>query len=66
MDYHKRSKEILQLVGVEENVQSVIHCMTRLSFNLYDNAKADRSGLEQTEGEMGTNISGGHFQIIVG
>ena len=64
MDYHKISKEILQLV--EENVQSVIHCMTRLRFNLYDDAKADRSGLEQTEGVMGTNISGGQFQIIVG
>ncbi|AFZ92731.1 beta-glucoside-specific PTS transporter subunit IIABC [Bacillus velezensis] len=66
MDYHKISKEILQLVGGEENVQSVIHCMTRLRFNLYDNAKADRSGLEQTEGVMGTNISSGQFQIIVG
>ncbi|NUI22596.1 beta-glucoside-specific PTS transporter subunit IIABC [Bacillus amyloliquefaciens] len=66
MDYHKISKELLQLVGGEENVQSVIHCMTRLRFNLYDNAKADRSGLEQTEGVMGTNISGGQFQIIVG
>ncbi|KOC27647.1 beta-glucoside-specific PTS transporter subunit IIABC [Bacillus velezensis] len=66
MDYHKISKEILQLVGGEENVQSVIHCMTRLRFNLYDNAKADRRGLEQTEGVMGTNISGGQFQIIVG
>lgn len=40
--------------------------MTRLRFNLYDNAKADRSGLEQTEGVMGTNISGGQFQIIIG
>ncbi|KXZ13088.1 beta-glucoside-specific PTS transporter subunit IIABC [Bacillus nakamurai] len=66
MDYHKISKEILQLVGGEENVQSVIHCMTRLRFNLYDNAKADRGGLEQTEGVMGTNISGEQFQIIIG
>ncbi|WP_045925556.1 beta-glucoside-specific PTS transporter subunit IIABC [Bacillus siamensis] len=66
MDYHKISKEILQLVGGEENVQSVIHCMTRLRFNLYDNAKADRDGLEQTEGVMGTNISGEQFQIIIG
>ncbi|MEC3839460.1 beta-glucoside-specific PTS transporter subunit IIABC [Bacillus amyloliquefaciens] len=66
MDYHKISKEILQLVGGKENVQSVIHCMTRLRFNLYDNAKADRNALEQTEGVMGTNISGGQFQIIIG
>ncbi|MCY8507330.1 beta-glucoside-specific PTS transporter subunit IIABC [Bacillus atrophaeus] len=66
MDYHKVSKEILQLVGGEENVQSVIHCMTRLRFNLHDNAKADRSRLEQMDGVMGTNISGKQFQIIIG
>ncbi|MCY8986263.1 beta-glucoside-specific PTS transporter subunit IIABC [Bacillus atrophaeus] len=66
MDYHKISKEILQLVGGEENVQSVIHCMTRLRFNLHDNAKADRSRLEQMDGVMGTNISGEQFQIIIG
>ncbi|MCY9196781.1 beta-glucoside-specific PTS transporter subunit IIABC [Bacillus atrophaeus] len=66
MDYHKVSKEILQLVGGEENVQSVIHCMTRLRFNLHDNAKADRSRLEQMDGVMGTNISGEQFQIIIG
>ncbi|WP_445429795.1 beta-glucoside-specific PTS transporter subunit IIABC [Bacillus atrophaeus] len=66
MDYHKVSKEILQLVGGEENVQSVIHCMTRLRFNLHDNAKANRSRLEQMDGVIGTNISGEQFQIIIG
>ncbi|WP_458110613.1 beta-glucoside-specific PTS transporter subunit IIABC [Bacillus sp. PK6-013] len=66
MDYNKVSKDILQLVGGEENVLSVIHCMTRLRFNLYDNAKADRAKLESLSAVMGTNISGDQFQIIVG
>ncbi|MCY9183229.1 beta-glucoside-specific PTS transporter subunit IIABC [Bacillus halotolerans] len=66
MDYDKLSRDILQLVGGEENVQRVIHCMTRLRFNLYDNSKADRSQLEQLPGVMGTNISGEQFQIIIG
>ncbi|KMM59404.1 PTS beta-glucoside transporter subunit IIA [Bacillus glycinifermentans] len=66
MDYNKVSKDILQLVGGEENVQSVIHCMTRLRFNLYDNGKADRTKLENVPGVMGTNISGEQFQIIIG
>ncbi|WP_426983115.1 PTS beta-glucoside transporter subunit IIABC [Bacillus cabrialesii] len=66
MDYDKLSKEILQLVGGEDNVQRVIHCMTRLRFNLHDNSKADRSQLEQLPGVMGTNISGEQFQIIIG
>ncbi|ETB70180.1 PTS beta-glucoside transporter subunit IIA [Bacillus sp. CPSM8] len=66
MDYNKVSKDILQLVGGEENVQSVIHCMTRLRFNLYDNAKTDRAKLESLPAVMGTNISGQQFQIIIG
>ncbi|USP95351.1 beta-glucoside-specific PTS transporter subunit IIABC [Bacillus vallismortis] len=66
MDYDKLSKDILQLVGGEDNVQRVIHCMTRLRFNLHDHSKADRGQLEQLPGVMGTNISGGQFQIIIG
>ncbi|POM99416.1 PTS beta-glucoside transporter subunit EIIBCA [Bacillus halotolerans] len=66
MDYDKLSRDILQLAGGEENVQRVIHCMTRLRFNLYDNSSADRSQLEQLPGVMGTNISGEQFQIIIG
>ncbi|MBL4963126.1 beta-glucoside-specific PTS transporter subunit IIABC [Bacillus halotolerans] len=66
MGYDKLSRDILQLAGGEENVQRVIHCMTRLRFNLYDNSKADRSQLEQLPGVMGTNISGEQFQIIIG
>ncbi|MEK4668427.1 beta-glucoside-specific PTS transporter subunit IIABC [Niallia sp. FSL R7-0271] len=66
MDYNKLSKEILQQVGGEENVDNVIHCMTRLRFNLKDNSKANRPQIEALEGVMGTNISGGQFQIIIG
>ncbi|WP_028392494.1 beta-glucoside-specific PTS transporter subunit IIABC [Bacillus cihuensis] len=66
MDYNKTAKEILQLIGGEENVQNVIHCMTRLRFNLYDNSKADRNKLEKVLGVMGINISGGQFQVIIG
>lgn len=66
MDYNKTSKEILQLVGGEENVQNLIHCMTRLRFNLYDNSKVDRDKLEKVPGVMGVNISGDQFQLIIG
>lgn len=66
MDHNKLSKDILQLVGGEENVNNVIHCMTRLRFNLKDNNKVKRSQLESLDGVMGTNISGAQFQIIIG
>lgn len=66
MDYHKTSKEILQLVGGEENVQSLTHCMTRLRFNLYDSSKVDREKLGKVPGVMGKNDSGDQFQLIIG
>jgi beta-glucoside PTS system EIICBA component len=66
MDYNKSAKEILELVGGEENIQHVIHCMTRLRFNLHDNNKIDRKKIEKVPGVMGTNISGDQFQIIIG
>lgn len=66
MDYNKTAKSILELVGGEENVQHVIHCMTRLRFNLHDDSKADRKKIEKIPGVMGTNVSGDQFQVIIG
>ncbi|MGM9926439.1 MAG: beta-glucoside-specific PTS transporter subunit IIABC [Bacillus sp. (in: firmicutes)] len=66
MDYSKTAQQILQLVGGEENVQSVVHCMTRLRFSLYDNSKANKQKIEKVPGVMGVNISGEQFQIIIG
>ena len=58
--------KILQLVGWEDNVNSVIHCMTRLRFNLIDHSIADRKKIETVTGVMGTHISGDQFQVIIG
>jgi beta-glucoside PTS system EIICBA component len=66
MNHQELGIKILELVGGEENVQSVIHCMTRLRFNLRDNSKVKRSELKNLDGVMGTNISGSQFQIIIG
>lgn len=66
MDYKKTAISIVELVGGEGNVQNVIHCMTRLRFNLQDQSKVDRKRLEKVPGIMGTNISGDQFQIIIG
>ncbi|WP_310829354.1 beta-glucoside-specific PTS transporter subunit IIABC [Paenibacillus pedocola] len=66
MDKTALSKEILQLVGGEENIDQVTHCMTRLRFNLNDNQRADKAALQKTPGVMGVMINGGQFQIIIG
>ncbi|WP_431089895.1 beta-glucoside-specific PTS transporter subunit IIABC [Paenibacillus sp. 8b26] len=66
MDRNQLSKEILTLVGGEENVEQVVHCMTRLRFNLHDDKKAQKEQLQKTEGVMGVMESGGQFQVIIG
>ncbi|KJD47076.1 beta-glucoside-specific PTS transporter subunit IIABC [Paenibacillus terrae] len=66
MDRNQLSKEILKLVGGEENVEQVVHCMTRLRFNLHDNKKAEKEQLKKTDGVMGVMESGGQFQVIIG
>ncbi|WP_223701575.1 beta-glucoside-specific PTS transporter subunit IIABC [Sutcliffiella deserti] len=66
MKHKELAKEILELVGGEDNVQNVVHCMTRLRFNLRDNKKVKRVELENLDGVMGTNISGSQFQVIIG
>ncbi|WP_211748040.1 beta-glucoside-specific PTS transporter subunit IIABC [Paenibacillus sp. Marseille-Q4541] len=66
MDQQQLSKDILKLVGGEENIDQVTHCMTRLRFNLNDNDKADKKTLQNTPGVMGVMINGGQFQVIIG
>jgi beta-glucoside PTS system EIICBA component len=66
MDFNKTANGILEHIGGEKNVQHVIHCMTRLRFNLHDDSKVDRKKLEKIPGVMGTNVSGDQFQVIIG
>ena len=66
MDKQQLSKDILKLVGGEENIDQVTHCMTRLRFNLNDNSKADKATLKNTPGVMGVMENGGQFQVIIG
>lgn len=60
------AKEILQLVGGEENVNSLVHCATRLRFGLKDKSKANKAKLEKTDGVITVKESGGQFQVVVG
>lgn len=41
MKYQAMIQQILQAIGGEDNIQSVVHCATRLRFVLKDENKAD-------------------------
>lgn len=66
MNYQHTAERIIALLGGEENINSVFHCITRLRFNLKDNDKPDRQALMEVDGVMGVNLSGDQFQVIIG
>lgn len=59
-------KEILTLVGNEENVKSVAHCATRLRFTLHDESKANQKAIENLDGVISVVRNGGQFQVVIG
>ena len=66
MSYEKLAKEIIELVGGEKNVISLVHCATRLRFVLKDDTKANKGKLENTDGVITVKESGGQFQVVIG
>lgn len=66
MEYKTLAEEILRGVGGKENVNSVVHCATRLRFKLKDTSKADAAGLKQNPGVIMVVESGGQFQVVIG
>ena len=64
--YDALSRIILQNVGGKANINTVTHCITRLRFNLKDDAKANTDVLTNTEGIVTVMQSGGQYQVVIG
>lgn len=60
------ARAILNAVGKAENVNSVIHCMTRLRFQLKDETKANDQAIKEIDGILGVAHSNGQYQVIIG
>ncbi|WP_145336070.1 beta-glucoside-specific PTS transporter subunit IIABC [Paenibacillus xylanexedens] len=60
------AKNVLELVGGEQNISGLTHCATRLRFVLKDDSKADLKTLNQLEGVLKAQNSGGQVQVIIG
>lgn len=65
-DYTRLARTIIELVGGEENITSVSHCITRLRFKLKDEDKAQTEKLNQTEGVISVIKSAGQYQVVIG
>lgn len=66
MNYQELANKIVQLVGGKENVTGLVHCATRLRFNLKDESLAQTEELKKTTGVLGVAQSGGQYQVIIG
>lgn len=66
MDYAGSAKQIFEAVGGEKNINSLIHCMTRLRFRLKDESIVDDEAVKNIPGVMGVNHQSGQYQVIIG
>ncbi|KOR83534.1 PTS beta-glucoside transporter subunit IIABC [Bacillus sp. FJAT-22058] len=66
MKYEQLAKDIIENVGGKENVNSVVHCITRLRFKLKDEDKANTDVLKNMDGVVTVMQSGGQYQVVIG
>lgn len=64
--YDGLARIIIQNVGGKENIVSLTHCITRLRFQLRDEAKANTEVLKSTDGVVTVIQSGGQYQVVIG
>lgn len=64
--YTKLAESIIKYVGGSNNVQDLIHCVTRLRFTLIDKNKVEKEKLDNLDGVITSLSSGGQFQVVIG
>lgn len=64
--YQPLVKEIIQGLGEADNINSAVHCATRLRFDLKNQAAANLEELKQIDGVVGVNPTPTQLQVIIG
>lgn len=65
-DYDHLATTIIQLVGGRDNINNLIHCITRLRFYLKDEDKANTEKLQETDGVIDVMKASGQYQVVIG
>ncbi|WP_100486781.1 beta-glucoside-specific PTS transporter subunit IIABC [Sporolactobacillus pectinivorans] len=65
-DYTQLAHDIVANVGGKKNVNSLIHCATRLRFRLKDHSKANKAALEDLPKVLTAVSAGGQYQVVIG
>src|SRR5699024_11091257 len=66
MKTEELAQKIVELVGGEENIESVTYCITRLRFTLKDIAEAQTEKLDAIPEVIKIINFGGQYQIVLG
>ncbi|MCG7338223.1 PTS transporter subunit EIIC [Staphylococcus sp. ACRSN] len=61
----KLAQQITEAVGSMDNIESIIHCMTRVRIKVIDEEKVDYAKLKAIEGVMGV-VKDERVQVVVG
>lgn len=64
--YESLAKDIIKNVGGKDNIISLVHCVTRLRFNLKDEKLAKDEVLQKMDGVIAVMHSAGQYQVIIG
>lgn len=60
------ANKVIELIGGEDNVISLYHCMTRLRFKLKDYNVVQKDLIAQTEGVLSVVEANNQLQIVIG
>ena len=66
MKYTEMCNKIIENVGGEKNIQSVVHCATRLRFVLKDESKANDAAIKAIPGILSLVKKAGQYQLVIG
>ncbi|WP_051552797.1 PTS transporter subunit EIIB [Latilactobacillus fuchuensis] len=65
-DYSQLAKAIVAGVGGKGNIDSLIHCITRLRFYLKDESLVQTETIKALDGVISVQQSSGQYQVVIG
>ncbi len=66
MKYEKLAKDIIKYVGGKDNIKSLVHCSTRLRFELVDETKANDEKIKALNEVLTLVKKSGQYQLVIG
>lgn len=64
--YAKTARMVLKAVGGKENINQLIHCITRLRFYLKDESIPQDEAIRKIPGVIDVARAGGQYQVVIG